>query len=192
MRWHRSSGNTRPAKPKRQHVLLGAGVAVAIAALLAAWVLIDDNESGDSAAGISTEATIVSVDSLRKAAGTEDTPIYWAGNTEGSELEMSQPSADRTYVRYLPSGVKAGDSRPFLTVGSYRFSNPAAALRTRGSEPGGVAATAPGDGTVYFDREDPKSVYLAYPGVDVEIEVFAPEFKEALQLATSGRIVPVE
>jgi hypothetical protein len=192
MRWHKSSGDTQPTKPKRRHVLLGAVAAAVIAVLLAAWVLIDDNESGDTAAGISTEAAIVSVDSLRKAASTQGTPIYWAGNTEGSELELSQPSTDRTYVRYLPSGVQAGDSRPFLTVSSYRFPNPTAALRSRGSEPAGVLATAPGNGTVYFNREDPKSVYLAYPGVDVEVEVFAPEFKEALQLATSGRIVPVE
>jgi hypothetical protein len=193
MRWHRSSGNAQPAKPKRQHVRLGVGVAVAIAALLAAWVLIDDNESGDTAkAGISTEAEIVSVDSLRKAAGTEETPIYWAGQTAGTDLELSQPAPDRTYVRYLPTGVEAGDPKPFLTVSSYSFEDPTAALRSRSQEPGGVLATAPGNGTVYFSREDPKSVYLAYPETEVEIEVFAPEFKEALELATSGHIVPVD
>lgn len=189
MRWNRSSGDTQPAKPKRRHVLLGAGLAMVIAALLVAWVLIDDNESTASA---STEAEIVSAASLRKAATAQDTPIYWAGLTAGSELELSQPSADRTYVRYLPPGVKAGDSRPFLTVGSYRFEDPAAALRARGGEQGGVVASSPGEGIVYFDRANPKSVYLAYPDTEVEVEVFAPDFKEALQLVTDGRIVPVE
>jgi hypothetical protein len=165
-----------------------------IAAALIVWVALDSGDSksdeGGSAGG--GEAEIVSVASLRKAAAAQSTPIYWAGLTQGSELELSQPSADRTYVRYLPSGVEAGDPRPFLTVGSYRFEDPTGALRSRGSQPGGVLASAPGGGVVYFDRNDPKSVYLAYPETEVEIEVFAPEIREALQLVTDGRIVPVE
>jgi hypothetical protein len=76
-------------------------------------------------------------------------------------------------------------------VGSYRITDPTAVLRSQGKQPGGVLATAPGGGTVYFNRQRPQSVYLAYPGVDVEVEVFAPDFKQALQLVTSGRIVPV-
>ncbi len=193
MRWQKSNGEPRSETLKRRYALLAAALAAVVAIALAAWLLIDDNESSDRpSATASREAEIVNVASLRMAAAAEEMPIYWAGATEGTELELSQTSADRAYVRYLPDGTEAGDPRRFLTVGSYRFPNPTAALRSRGAEPGGVLATAPGDGTVYFSRENPKSVYLAYPGVDVEIEVFAPEFKEALRLVTSGRIVPVE
>ena len=164
-----------------------------IAAALILWVALDSGDSKSEAGSTqSTEAEIVGVAALRKAATGQDTPIYWAGLTKGSELELSQPSADRTYVRYLPSGVEAGDPQPFLTVGSYRFKDPTGALRSRGSQASGVLASAPGGGVVYFDRTNPKSVYLAYPGTEVEIEVFAPDFKEALQLVTDGRIVQVE
>ncbi|HEX6667294.1 MAG TPA: hypothetical protein VF081_11935 [Solirubrobacterales bacterium] len=174
----------------RIFAVLGGLIAVA----LIVWVALDSSDSkSDKDAGTQgAEAETVSVASLRKAAAAQDTPIYWAGLTAGSELELSRPSADRTYVRYLPAGVEAGDPRPFLTVGSYRFEDPTAALRSRSSEPGGVLASAPGGGVVYFDRTNPKSVYLAYPDTEVEVEVFAPEFKEALQLVTDGRIVPVE
>ena len=167
--------------------MLGALIAVA----LIVWVALD---SGDSNAGDTQniEAEVVSVAALRRAAAAQATPIYWAGATQGADLELSRPAPDRTYVRYLPPGVEAGDKRRFLTVGSYSFENPTAALRSRSEEPGGVLATAPGGGVVYFERTDPKSVYLAYPDTEVEIEVFAPEFKEALQLVTDGRIVPVE
>ncbi len=164
-----------------------------IAAALIVWVALDSGDSKDDSGDTpAAEAEIVSVSSLRKAAAAQHTPIYWAGLTADTELELSQPSADRTYVRYLPSGVEAGDPQPFLTVGSYRFENPTGALHSRGSQPGGVLASAPGGGVVYFERNEPKSVYLAYPDTEVEIEVFAPEFKEALQLVTDGRIVPVE
>lgn len=165
-----------------------------IAAALIVWVALDsgDSKGDESGSAKGGEAEIVSVASLREAAAAQDTPIYWAGLTADTELELSQPSADRTYVRYLPSGVEAGDPQPFLTVGSYRYEDPTGTLHSRGNQPGGVLASAPGGGVVYFDRNDPKSVYLAYPDTEVEIEVFAPEFKEALQLVTDGRIVPVE
>jgi hypothetical protein len=174
--------------PTRIFAVLGG----LIAAALIVWVALESGDSKSETDAQGTEPEIVSVATLRKAAAAQHTPVYWAGLTKGSELELSQPSADRTYVRYLPSGVEAGDPQPFLTVGSYRFEDPTAALRSRGGEPSGVLATAPGGGVVYFERSNPKSVYLAYPGTEVEIEVFAPDFKEALQLVTDGRIVPVE
>jgi hypothetical protein len=189
MRWHRSSGDTQPAMPKRQHAALGAMLAGVLAVLLVAWVLIDDNEPSGTT---TTEAEIVSAAALRTGVAMHESPVYWAGTTAGTELELSRPSADRTYVRYLPESAKAGDPRPFLTVGSYSFEDPTGTLRSRGEQPGGVVISAPGGGVAYFDRKDPKSVYLAYPGTEVEIEVFSPEFKEALQLVTEGRIVPVE
>lgn len=162
-----------------------------IAAALIVWVVLDSGDSRDGDTQ-STEAEVVGVAALRRAAATQGTPIYWAGATEGTNLELSQPAPDRTYVRYLTGGAKAGDSKPFLTVGSYRFEDPTGTLHSRGNQPGSVLASAPGGGVVYFDRTNPKSVYLAYPDTEVEIEVFAPEFKEALQLVTDGRIVPVE
>jgi hypothetical protein len=190
MRWRNSSGDTQPAaQAKRRHLVLATGLAVAIAALLVVWLLLEDNDPAEAPA--STGGTeIVSVESLRSAA--EETPIYWIGPPEGSELELSRPSADRTYVRYLTGGAEAGDPNPFLTVGSYKLADPVQALRSQGKGASGVLAKAPNGGVVYFERESPESVYLAYPGVNTEIEVFAPNFQQALRLVTSGRIVPVE
>jgi hypothetical protein len=118
--------------------------------------------------------------------------VYWAGEREGTELELSREGDDRTYVRYLTGGADAGDRRPdFLTVGTYAQDNPVATLRRQGDEAGAVLRRAPGNATVYFNRANPGSVYLAYPGVPVEIEVYDPNFKRALQLVNSGQIVAV-
>jgi hypothetical protein len=194
MRWQRSNGDAQPeGPPKRQQVLLWAGVGMAIAAVLVIWLLIDDSDSGGSESSASTGAEIVSEESLREAAAEQGTPIYWAGPPEeDAELELSQPDSERTYVRYLTEGAEAGDPEPFLTVGSYALENPTAALRRQGNETGGVLASAPNNGTVYFSRNEPESVYLAYPRIDVQVEIFAPDFEEALQLATSGQIELVE
>lgn len=171
----------------------GLRLRLAIAAVLAIglvlWIALRDDDSDDSSSG-SNGAEIVSVDSLREAAGEQGSPIYWAGEQEGAQLELSQPDSSRTYVRYLTAGAEAGDPNPdFLTVGTYEDPNALQNLRTRGNDPGGVLAKAPGGATVYFDRNRPNSVYVVYPGVDAQIEVYDPEFKRALQLVNSGQIV---
>jgi hypothetical protein len=148
----------------------------------------DDPDTHASSNG----AEIVSAGSLRAAAAKETTPVYWAGERGGTRLELSRPSKDRTYVRYLTGDAEAGDPRPsFLTVSTYAQPNAVAALRRQGKAPGGPISLAPGNATVYFDRTDPRSVYLAYPGVPVEIEVYDPSFERALQLVNSGQIVVV-
>jgi hypothetical protein len=159
------------------------------AVLLVVWLVSGDDDSSTSNSG---EPEIVSTESLEDAVAGESTPVYWAGEQPGTEIELSQPGEGRTYVRYLTGDAEAGDPRAdFLTVGTYAHADPVAALRRQGREPGGVIGTAPGRAVVYFSRNEPKSVYLAYPGVDVEIEVFDPNFTHALQLVNSGQIVPV-
>lgn len=160
------------------------------AILLVVWLVSGDDDDSPSASG---EAQIVSADELEEAVEDEAEPVYWAGEKEGTELELSQPEAGRTYVRYLTEGAEAGDQRAeFLTVGTYVQQGAVAALRRQAKEADGVLGTAPGDAVVYFNRDQPASVYLAYPGVDVQIEVFDPNFTRALQLVNSGQIVPVD
>jgi len=193
MRWLRSKGNREATMPKRRDVLRAAGLAMLIALGLVVWVLVDDDNGSDEGSPTSPgAAAIVDVDGLREVASEEKTPIYWAGPPAGAELELSRPAADRTFVRYLTGDAEVDDPRPFLTVGSYRLPDPVAVLREQGSQPDGVLAKAPRGGVVYFSREQPESVYLAYPNEGVEIEVFAPSFEQALQLVTSGEIVPVD
>ncbi len=160
------------------------------AILLVVWLVSgDDDDSSTSGSG---GAEIVSVEELEDAVADEKEPVYWAGEEEGAELELSQPGEGRTYVRYLTGGAEAGDQRAdYLTVGTYVKADAVAALRRQAKESNGVLGTAPGQAVVYFNRNQPTSVYLAYPGVDVQIEVYDPDFTRALQLVNSGQIVPV-
>jgi hypothetical protein len=192
MRGRKPSTGAQPAQPTRRQARLGVALATAIAVLLVVWLLIEDDDSAESPSSVTGGPRIVSVDEMRDVAAAGAAPIYWAGAPAGSQLELSRPEASRSYVRYLVGDAEAGDPRPFLTVGSYGIKDAAAILRRQGNRPGGVSATAPEHGAVYFERESPTSVYLAYPGEDVEIEVYAPSFQQALGLVTSGRIVPVE
>ena len=49
----------------------------------------------------------------------------------------------------------------------------------------------PGGGIAAVNPRFPRSVYLAYPGSDYEIEVFDPSLAHARQLVTSGQIIAV-
>lgn len=171
---------------------LYGGLAAAALVVVALVLLLsgggDDDSSGEEAGA----AEIVSVDSLRKTVSSEEPPVYWAGEKDGTEVELSRPEAGRTYIRYLTGDAEAGDERAdFLTVGTYAQEDPIEALRKQGKESGGVIAKAPGNATVFFSRTEPSSVYLAYPGVEAQIEVYDPNFTRALQLVNSGQIVPV-
>jgi hypothetical protein len=130
---------------------------------------------------------------LHDAASEAATPVYWAGEQDGTELELSRPDKDRTYVRYLTGSAEAGDKRAdFLTIGTYAQPNAVASLRRQAKRSGGTIDHSPGNATVYYDRSNPPSVYLAYPGAPVEVEVFDPSFKRALRMVESGQIVAVE
>jgi len=183
-RTKRSRPNPVPVKTMRTAALIGLGViAVAIGLML---ILGDSDDSSDN----SGAARLISVEELQEAAASGETPIYWAGAQDEAELELSQPDANRTFVRYLTEGAEAGDpGADFLTIGTYADDDPVGTLKRQGKEPGGVLVSAPGNATVYFSRTDPHSVYLAYPGVAAQIEVYDPDFKRALQLVESGQIV---
>jgi hypothetical protein len=167
-------------------VLAAAGVVIVVLVLLLTSGSDDSSPSGPGA------PEILSVDALSEAVAAEDPPVYWAGERQGTELELSRPEPGQTYIRYLTDGAQAGDERAdFLTIGSYAQADPIAALERQGEKPGGVIADAPGNATVYFNRNQPRSVYLAYPGVEAQIEVYDPKFSRALQLVNSGQIVPI-
>lgn len=168
---------------------------VAVAALALALLVGCGGSDSNSSSTVSTSpgaAEIVSPASLRETA-SEAIPIYWAGEQKGTELELSRPDKERTYVRYLTGGAKAGDKRAdFLTVGTYAQPNAVASLHRQAKRSGGTLGHAPDSATVYYDRGNAQSIYLAHPGSPVEVEVFDPSFKRALRLVDSGQIVAVE
>jgi hypothetical protein len=171
-------------------------VAALVAAALAPALLAGcggGSDSDSSQPGNPGGAEIVSADSLRQTASEGTTPIYWAGEQAGTTLELSRPEKNRTYVRYLTGDAEAGDKRPdFLTVSTYVQPHAVASLRRQARRSGGTIGHAPGNATVYFNRANPQSVYLAYPGAPVEIEIFDPSFKRALRLVESGQVVAVD
>ena len=147
-----------------------------------------------TAGRISTKPATATRARLRAFARRVGHPIYWAGAKPGYVYELSTTSNGSVFIRYLPAGVKVGDPRArFLTVATYPLPDAFAAV-TRAATPGGGDATIKlahgGIGVV--DGSYPKSIHIAYPRANYQIEVYDPSPSTGRKLVASGAISPVQ
>ena len=183
-------------------VRLGAVVALAIAAGLIAWAVIGNGgSSSQPATGSSSQPATntpppanrigpvaLSAGGLQTLAQTLKGPVYWAGPKPGFRYELTQTADGKAYVRYLPAGVKAGDKRAiFLIIATYPFPDALTRLKAL-SQRGGT--TLAGGGFALPDASYPKSVHLAFPGVNYEVEVYDFSPTRSLLVALSGQVQP--
>lgn len=146
---------------------------------------------GSLNAGSAPHPVAASVGNLKALAKSLKHPVYWAGAKKGETYELTQNSTGQVFVRYLPKGVAIGSSNPYLTVATYPFQGAYAALRALTKQKGAHVLTLKGGGIALTDSKDPKSIHLAFPGVNFQIEVFDPSPSVARSLVTSGHIVSV-
>ena len=171
-----------------KRVRLGAVVAVALAVGLGAWLLVRDDDSTPERA----EPVATTVADLQRLDEQSGHPVYWVGPQPGTKYEVTRTSNGNVYIRYLTQAAAIGDERPnYLTVGSYPFNGAYATLRKSARQEGTKSGTLPNGGIYIVSRERPNSVYAAYRGTDLQIEVFSPSASQARQLVASGKIRPV-
>lgn len=173
---------------------VSAVVAVVLAVGLLVWLLV---QGGGGSSTTTTEESaaaktvkVVPESELLKAMKGVGYPVYWAGPRLGVEYEV-QRVPGRVYVRYLPKGEKPETEKPFLTVGSYEEPEALASIRDLGQKAGAILVKIPNGGSAYAEGPQATSAYMAFPGVDVQVEVYDPEAGKALGLIRSGAIVPV-
>lgn len=129
---------------------------------------------------------------LERFAAAAGQPVYWAGPRSGYVYELTRTRSGRVFVRYLPQGYVAGDTRPdFLTVATYPTSGAYENLRRAAARLGASAISVAGGGILVGWRRSAKNVYLAYPHASYQVEVFDPVPGHARKLLLNGAIVPV-
>jgi hypothetical protein len=166
------------------------GIAASVVLLLTAVVLaIVGGSGGDSAPTTDTSPHLVDVDVLTSLEGELGHSLFWVGERQPDRLELTEEAAGSVYLRYLPPGVAAGD-RPaaFLTVGTYQVPDAQAAIRRTAVQAGTPVGRLAAGGLVLANPASEGSVYLAYPGSDLEIEVYDPQLGRAMRLIRSGAV----
>jgi hypothetical protein len=166
-------------------------VAVAVAAAVVGWLLIQGESDSRLTASPSGPA-LVSQTQLENLASSSAQPVYWAGPRNGFSYELTRTADGRTYVRYLPHGVAAGDPRAeFLAVGTYERSHAFSDLRHFGTRTGVRSVKLDRGGVLVSTEGRPHSVYFSYSGASNQIEVFAPSGVTARALVLDGEITPI-
>ncbi len=88
--------------------------------------------------------------------------------------------------------MPVGDRRPdYTTIGTYPRPGAVKGLRRLARQPEAETFRLAGGGIAVYGRDRPSSVYLAFPGQDVQVEVYDPSPRKARRLARSGRVRPV-
>ena len=172
--------------------LLILGLACLAAASVVVWLLLRSDGHAAPLPAAGGGPTLVSQAQLERLPAVVGHPVYWAGPRNGFSYELTRTANGRTFVRYLPPGVPAGDARPdFLVVGTYSRPGSFAALQRAAERPGSVTANLPNRGLMVVFSTQPKSVYFGYPSAEYQVEVFAPSSTAARRLVLSGTITPI-
>jgi hypothetical protein len=181
-------------------VRIGAVVAIAVAAAFVVWLVVrgnDDSSSASTTTGTSTTPRPIgpvaaTPAALRELSTSSKQPIYWVGPRAGQTYELTRTASGRVYVRYLPAGAKIGNrSAAYTIVGTYPTENALKVLNDLAKQPNEKTVPAPGGGVAVYSTTAPTNVYVAFPGSDVQIEVFDPSARKARQLVATGRVAPV-
>jgi hypothetical protein len=171
-------------------VVVAAAAVIAIG--IAAWLLLGNDDDNSTLPQPTNGAEAASLDRLHDLASVVDHPTYWVGERPDVVYELTVTSDGKIYIRYVPRGTTIGTrDQTFLTVGTYPVTNAYGALQTIANAPGAVTGKTPDGGFVVFNKTNPQSVYVAYPGSDYQIEVYDPDPKAARQLAISGGVEPI-
>jgi hypothetical protein len=187
---------TLPPWARNSRVRVGAVVAVAVLVALIVWLLVRNNDNGSGSGSVANGPAIGPVaatpDRLRKLANEEGHDIYWIGPEDNTTYELTRTSAGRIFVRYLPKGVPIGVNRADYTiVGTYPVPNATSVLQGLAEKSGENKLSVPNGGIAVFSNSQPTNVYVAYPGSNLQIEVFDPSAERAQRLVTSGQVEPV-
>ena len=182
-------------------VRIGAVVAIAVAAAFVIWLVVRGNDNSSSSSTTTTSTTAgpkpigpvaATPAALRALSKSSNNPIYWVGPRPGQTYELTRTSGDKVYIRYLPAGVKLGNrSAAYTIVGTYPTENALKVLKDLAKQPTEKSVQAPGGGIAVYSTTSPTNVYVAFPGSNVQIEVFDPSARRALRLVTTGRVAPV-
>jgi hypothetical protein len=142
----------------------------------------------DTGSAAAARPKAVSVADLKSFAQSLGHAVYWVGPKKSTTYELTETTSGQVYIRYLPIGVAAGAAPPYLTVATYPFSAAFAAMQALAKQPGQTSIAIAHGGIAVFDTQYPKSIHLAFPGSDYEVEVFDPVPAVVRQIVASGKV----
>jgi hypothetical protein len=148
-------------------------------------------KSGQLTAFGASGARAASLADLRSLPRSVGHPVYWVGPRGNSRFEVIRAAGGKIIIRYLPRGVAIGSPKPYLSVATYPFKGALRAIQGSAKKQNQEAINLANGGLAVLDKSYPKSIHLAYPGSDYQVEVFDPSPAQVRELVASGRVSPI-
>ena len=119
--------------------------------------------------------------------------VYWAGPQRGAKYTINAQNVGAIYVRYLPDGKGISDNAPkYRVIATYKEPNGYDATLAAGNQANGVSVARPDKtGVIYYNKNTPTNVYLAFKAQPYQIEIFDPSAETALGLANNDTKIQV-
>jgi hypothetical protein len=118
--------------------------------------------------------------------------VYWAGGMRGAKYTINAQNVNTIYVRYLPDGKGISDQTPkYRVIATYKQVNAYDATLTAGNQENGVSFAKPNGSVVYYNKNVPTNVYVAYKAKPYQIEIFDPTAEQSLNIANSASALQV-
>lgn len=172
---------------------LGAAIAIGVVVAIAVWLLLrGGGGSKQNVAPLRYHLGAMTAAQLHALPDRAGHPVYWAGPQPRDTYEVTWAPKGNVLVRYLTGGATVGTkSQKFLIVATYPESE-AYAQAVKGSRVKGALVLHLANGGLGVSQAKiPHSVYVAYPGLPVLIEVYSPSPAVARRLVISGQITRV-
>lgn len=113
--------------------------------------------------------------------------VYWAGPVKDAKYTLAVPADGQAYVRYLPNGQGIEDTKPnYVVIATYTTTDAFTATQAAGNTTNGVTFINTEGAAVYYNKDTPTNVYVAYPNLNFQIEVFDPIAATALEIASKA------
>lgn len=141
--------------------------------------------SASTFAEISTGKVSLTEKELISAVKQLGVDVYWAGPVDGARYTLSAPAEGQVYVRYLPNGEGLTDTKAnYVVIATYATPDAFTATQAAGNQTNGVTFISTQGAAVFYSKDAPTNVYVAYPNIDIQVEVFSPIAQTALDIAS--------
>ena len=124
---------------------------------------------------------------LRSIVAENKVVAYWTGPVKDATYSINTSTAGQVFVRYILKGMDCGSTEPkFRVIATYSQTDAYNSTLQAGNQAEGVSLSNPDGSVVYFSKNAPNNVYVAYPNLDYQIEIYDPDAKTAVTLATTN------
>lgn len=173
----------------RRTVAIAAAIVVIVVAAIIAFAVGGNDSNKDSNAA--TNQVGLNADGLKTAVTALGRKVYWAGDEADNQYVLQTLANGQATVRYIPKDGNSNESQAiYRVIGSYPIKDAFGVTTKAGEAEGSVLITNADGSIVVYNKNKTTNVYVAFPNVDVQIEIYDPS-GQALALATSGRVVPI-